>query len=88
MLLINDAKQLLRTASYMNKREKQLIKTEEEAQVHSFFFFCLLPSGPATLKCPHCSADVSELVTQCNQYRILCEERDKLLELVHILQTK
>ncbi|CAF98428.1 unnamed protein product [Tetraodon nigroviridis] len=45
-------------------------------------------NGPATLKCPHCSSDVSELVTQCNQYRILCEERDKLLELIHILQTK
>ncbi|XP_029687154.1 coiled-coil domain-containing protein 13 isoform X2 [Takifugu rubripes] len=45
-------------------------------------------NGPTASKCPTCSADVSELMTQSNQYRILCEERDKLLELVHILQTK
>lgn len=49
-------------------------------------FFVL--SGPAASKCPQCSADVSELMTQCSEYRILCEEKDKLHELVHILQIK
>ncbi|XP_047444857.1 coiled-coil domain-containing protein 13 isoform X2 [Mugil cephalus] len=39
-------------------------------------------------KCPQCSADVSALMTQCNEYKILCVEKDRLLELVKTLQTK
>ncbi|XP_026169681.1 coiled-coil domain-containing protein 13 isoform X2 [Mastacembelus armatus] len=39
-------------------------------------------------KCPKCSADVSALMTQCNEYKILCVEKDRLLELVNVLQRK
>lgn len=48
----------------------------------------LVLRGLSSSKCPQCSADVSSLMTQCNEYRILCVEKDRLLELVHILQTK
>ncbi|XP_070775669.1 coiled-coil domain-containing protein 13 [Enoplosus armatus] len=44
--------------------------------------------GPRSSKCPQCSADVSALMIQCSEYKILCTERDRLLELVNILQTK
>nr|XP_046263189.1 coiled-coil domain-containing protein 13 isoform X2 [Scatophagus argus] len=44
--------------------------------------------GPNSSKCPQCSADVSALMTQCNEYRILCVEKDRLLELVNVLLTK
>lgn len=39
-------------------------------------------------KCPQCSADVSALISQCDEYRLLGEEKDRLFELVNILQTK
>ncbi|XP_044076117.1 coiled-coil domain-containing protein 13 isoform X2 [Siniperca chuatsi] len=44
--------------------------------------------GPSSSKCPQCSADVGALMTQCNEYKILCTEKDRLLELVNVLQTK
>ncbi|XP_022613978.1 coiled-coil domain-containing protein 13 [Seriola dumerili] len=44
--------------------------------------------APGSSNCPQCSADVSALMTQCSEYKILCVERDRLLELVNILQTK
>ncbi|KAM7379476.1 hypothetical protein PAMP_005023 [Pampus punctatissimus] len=44
--------------------------------------------GPSSSKCPQCLADVSSLMTQCNEYKILCMEKDRLLEQVKILQTK
>lgn len=42
----------------------------------------------SSTSCPQCSADVSALMTQCNEYKILSEEKDRLLERVNILQTK
>ncbi|XP_068196940.1 coiled-coil domain-containing protein 13 isoform X2 [Antennarius striatus] len=45
-------------------------------------------TGPSSSKCPQCSADISVLMTQCDEYRILSVEKDKLLERVQILQTK
>ncbi|XP_054452482.1 coiled-coil domain-containing protein 13 [Anoplopoma fimbria] len=44
--------------------------------------------GPSSSRCPHCSADVSALMTQCNEYKLLCLDKDRLLEMVHVLQTK
>ncbi|XP_076600248.1 coiled-coil domain-containing protein 13 isoform X2 [Chaetodon auriga] len=44
--------------------------------------------GPNPSKCPQCSADVSAVMTHSNEYRILCVEKDRLLELVNALQTK
>lgn len=44
---------------------------------------CSTPS-----KCPQCSADVSGLISQCDEFRLLSEEKDRLFELVNILQTK
>ncbi|XP_040000148.1 coiled-coil domain-containing protein 13 isoform X1 [Xiphias gladius] len=44
--------------------------------------------GPGPSKCPQCSADVSALMTQCSEYKILRVEKDRLLELVNVLQTK
>ncbi|XP_068557516.1 coiled-coil domain-containing protein 13 [Cebidichthys violaceus] len=44
--------------------------------------------GPRSSRCPHCSADVSALMTQCNEYKLLCGENDRLLEMVQFLQTK
>nr|XP_043898709.1 coiled-coil domain-containing protein 13 isoform X2 [Solea senegalensis] len=41
-------------------------------------------SGPS--KCPQCSADVSALMTQSYEYKVLCVEKDRLLELVNVLQ--
>ncbi|XP_023259601.1 coiled-coil domain-containing protein 13 isoform X3 [Seriola lalandi dorsalis] len=64
--------------------------------VSKFGHKLLLPSvrssvdfkAPGSSNCPQCSADVSALMTQCSEYKILCVERDRLLELVNILQTK
>ncbi|XP_024863742.1 coiled-coil domain-containing protein 13 [Kryptolebias marmoratus] len=39
-------------------------------------------------KCPQCSADMSALMTQSSEYKILSVEKDRLLELVQVLQTK
>ncbi|XP_043990641.1 coiled-coil domain-containing protein 13 isoform X2 [Gambusia affinis] len=39
-------------------------------------------------KCPGCSADVSGLITQSSAYKILSVEKDRLLELVKLLQIK
>ncbi|XP_075877747.1 coiled-coil domain-containing protein 13 [Nelusetta ayraudi] len=39
-------------------------------------------------KCPQCSADVSGLINQCDEFRLLSEEKDRLFELVNFLQTK
>ncbi|XP_034468442.1 coiled-coil domain-containing protein 13 isoform X2 [Hippoglossus hippoglossus] len=44
--------------------------------------------GPGSSKCPQCSADVSALMTQCSEYKVLCVEKDRLSELVNVLQTK
>ncbi|XP_069367799.1 coiled-coil domain-containing protein 13 isoform X2 [Paralichthys olivaceus] len=44
--------------------------------------------GPGSSKCPQCSADVSALMTQCSEYKTLCVEKDRLSELVNVLQTK
>ncbi|XP_040910997.1 coiled-coil domain-containing protein 13 [Toxotes jaculatrix] len=44
--------------------------------------------GPGSSKCPQCSADVSALMTQCSEYKILCVEKDRLIELVNVLQIK
>ncbi|KAM7400458.1 hypothetical protein PAMA_004918 [Pampus argenteus] len=44
--------------------------------------------GPSSSKCPQCLADVSSLMTQCYEYKILCMEKDRLLEQVKTLQTK
>ena len=33
-------------------------------------------------------ADESALMTQCDEYKIHCVEKDRLLELVHVLQTR
>ncbi|XP_029381190.1 coiled-coil domain-containing protein 13 isoform X2 [Echeneis naucrates] len=43
---------------------------------------------PGSSNCPQCSADVSALMTQSSEYKILCVERDRLLELVNVLQTR
>ncbi|XP_031721307.1 coiled-coil domain-containing protein 13 [Anarrhichthys ocellatus] len=43
---------------------------------------------PSSSRCPHCSADVSSLMTQCNEYKLLCGQNDRLLEMVQVLQTK
>ncbi|XP_056247336.1 coiled-coil domain-containing protein 13 isoform X5 [Seriola aureovittata] len=64
--------------------------------VSKFGHKLLLPSvrssvdfkAPGSSNCPQCSADVSALMTQCSEYKILCVERDRLLELVNILQIK
>ncbi|XP_024129245.1 coiled-coil domain-containing protein 13 [Oryzias melastigma] len=48
-------------------------------------------SGPeirSSLKCPRCSADVGEWLTQTSEYRVLSVERDRLLQLVEVLQKK
>ncbi|XP_027877160.1 coiled-coil domain-containing protein 13 isoform X1 [Xiphophorus couchianus] len=39
-------------------------------------------------KCPGCSADVSALITQSSAYKVLSVEKDRLLELVKLLQIK
>ncbi|XP_054889291.1 coiled-coil domain-containing protein 13 [Poeciliopsis prolifica] len=39
-------------------------------------------------KCPGCSADVSALITQSSAYKVLSVEKDRLLELVRLLQIK
>ncbi|XP_038157549.1 coiled-coil domain-containing protein 13 isoform X2 [Cyprinodon tularosa] len=39
-------------------------------------------------KCPQCSADVSALITQTSTYKTLNMEKDRLLELVEVLQIK
>ncbi|XP_029309962.1 coiled-coil domain-containing protein 13 [Cottoperca gobio] len=44
--------------------------------------------GPSSSKCPQGSADVSALMTQCNEYKNFCEEKDRLHEIVDIIQTK
>ncbi|XP_071347859.1 coiled-coil domain-containing protein 13 isoform X2 [Trachinotus anak] len=44
--------------------------------------------GSGSSNCPKCSADVSALMTQCSEYKIICVERDRLCELVNVLQTK
>ncbi|XP_059200793.1 coiled-coil domain-containing protein 13 isoform X2 [Centropristis striata] len=44
--------------------------------------------GLSSSKCPQCSADVSAPMTECNDYKNICEEKDQLLEMVNILQTK
>ncbi|KAM6920014.1 coiled-coil domain-containing protein 13 [Lycodopsis pacificus] len=44
--------------------------------------------GPSSSRCPHCSADVSALMTQCTEYKVLCRENARLLEMVQVLQTK
>ncbi|XP_049930896.1 coiled-coil domain-containing protein 13 isoform X1 [Epinephelus moara] len=44
--------------------------------------------SPSSSRCPQCSADVSALMTQCDEYKNICVEKDRLLELVNILQTK
>ncbi|XP_056247333.1 coiled-coil domain-containing protein 13 isoform X2 [Seriola aureovittata] len=57
--------------------------------VSKFGHKLLLPSvrssvdfkAPGSSNCPQCSADVSALMTQCSEYKILCVERDRLLEL-------
>nr|XP_054597265.1 coiled-coil domain-containing protein 13 isoform X1 [Nothobranchius furzeri] len=41
-----------------------------------------------SLCCPHCSADVSLLMTQSDEYKILSVEKDRLLEMVQDLQMK
>ncbi|KAM4605251.1 coiled-coil domain-containing protein 13 [Polymixia lowei] len=47
---------------------------------------------PGSLKCTHCSADMTALMSQCNEYKTLyqaaCVEKDRLLELVAVLQAK
>ncbi|KAK2895157.1 coiled-coil domain-containing protein 13 isoform X2 [Channa argus] len=37
-------------------------------------------------KCPQCSADVSELMTQSKEYKLLCAEKDRLLEQISIME--
>ncbi|XP_042353871.1 coiled-coil domain-containing protein 13 [Plectropomus leopardus] len=44
--------------------------------------------GPSSSRCPQCSADVSALMTQCDEYKNICVEKNRLLELVNALQTK
>ncbi|XP_045908678.1 coiled-coil domain-containing protein 13 isoform X1 [Micropterus dolomieu] len=44
--------------------------------------------GPSSSKCPQCSADLSTLITKCSEYKIICTEKDRLLELVNVLQTR
>ncbi|KAM9322178.1 coiled-coil domain-containing protein 13 isoform 1-T2 [Pholidichthys leucotaenia] len=44
--------------------------------------------GLSSSKCPQCSTDVSAVMTQCSEYKIICVEKDRLLELVKVLQTK
>ncbi|KAK5612363.1 hypothetical protein CRENBAI_013199 [Crenichthys baileyi] len=39
-------------------------------------------------KCPQCSADVGALISQSSAYKILSLEKDRLLELVKVLQIK
>ncbi|KAM4557367.1 coiled-coil domain-containing protein 13 [Fundulus diaphanus] len=39
-------------------------------------------------KCPQCSADVSALIPQSSVYKVLSVEKDRLLELVNVLQIK
>ncbi|MED6251387.1 hypothetical protein ATANTOWER_030047 [Ataeniobius toweri] len=39
-------------------------------------------------KCPQCSADVGALISQSSVYKILSLEKDRLLELVKVLQIK
>uniref|UniRef100_A0A087Y2X1 Coiled-coil domain containing 13 n=1 Tax=Poecilia formosa TaxID=48698 RepID=A0A087Y2X1_POEFO len=39
-------------------------------------------------KCPGCSADVSALITQSSAYKVLSVEKNRLLELVKLLQIK
>ncbi|XP_035994209.1 coiled-coil domain-containing protein 13 isoform X2 [Fundulus heteroclitus] len=39
-------------------------------------------------KCPQCSADVSALIPQSSAYKVLSVEKDRLLELVNVLQIK
>uniref|UniRef100_A0A1A7Z1X6 Coiled-coil domain containing 13 n=1 Tax=Iconisemion striatum TaxID=60296 RepID=A0A1A7Z1X6_9TELE len=41
-----------------------------------------------SLSCPQCSADVSLLMTQSDEYKILSSEKDRLLEMVQVLQIK
>ncbi|XP_042285921.1 coiled-coil domain-containing protein 13 isoform X3 [Thunnus maccoyii] len=44
--------------------------------------------GQSSSKCPQCLADVSSLMTQCNEYKNFCMEKDRLLKQVNILQAK
>ncbi|KAM6919239.1 coiled-coil domain-containing protein 13 [Xenentodon cancila] len=44
--------------------------------------------GLSSSTCLQCSADMSGLTTQSNEYKILTVERDRLLELVKVLQRK
>ncbi|RVE61729.1 hypothetical protein OJAV_G00176280 [Oryzias javanicus] len=46
------------------------------------------PETRSSLKCPRCSADVGEWLTQTSEYRVLSVERDRLLQLVEVLQKK
>uniref|UniRef100_A0A3P9LYU5 Coiled-coil domain containing 13 n=1 Tax=Oryzias latipes TaxID=8090 RepID=A0A3P9LYU5_ORYLA len=44
--------------------------------------------SPSSSKCPRCSADVGEWLTQTSEYRVLSVERDRLLQVVDVLQKK
>ncbi|XP_016897781.1 coiled-coil domain-containing protein 13 [Cynoglossus semilaevis] len=43
--------------------------------------------APESAKCPQCSADITALMTQSYEYKVLSVEKDRLLELVNVLQT-
>ncbi|KAK7944484.1 hypothetical protein WMY93_000212 [Mugilogobius chulae] len=45
-------------------------------------------TGSLASKCPKCSADVSSLVLHSAEYKALCVEKDRLLEMIQILQTR
>ncbi|XP_037537277.1 coiled-coil domain-containing protein 13, partial [Nematolebias whitei] len=47
-----------------------------------------LDNTRSSSNCPQCSADVSALMTQSSEYKSLSVEKDRLLELVQVLQIK
>ncbi|XP_026229471.1 coiled-coil domain-containing protein 13 isoform X3 [Anabas testudineus] len=70
-------------------------QTRSSGSISKFGHKLVLPAVGSSIEfkssstsCPQCSADVSALMTQCNEYKILSEEKDRLLERVNILQTK
>ncbi|KAK2822537.1 hypothetical protein Q5P01_022602 [Channa striata] len=47
-----------------------------------------IESKDLSQNCPQCSADVSALMTQSKEYKILCVERDRLLEQISTMEKK
>ncbi|XP_028283713.1 coiled-coil domain-containing protein 13 [Parambassis ranga] len=82
------------SSSGISPAEGDIIKGMTSAgSVSKFGHKLVLPAVGSSIefnssKCPQCLADLSALMTQCDEYTILSAEKDRLVELVKVLQTK